>query len=125
MARVPCAAWSKTAALRAEIPVPLSDRHSWRHHTMTDRYSTGWPFSTSNLDELAAHQRYWEALGRFIDLFAGTEAIMQLVLWRYANVPTDTARAIFSGVRLKEAIGYIKRIIEVSDPDKEKVDDLL
>ena len=56
--------------------------------------------------------RYHLALGRFIDAFATAEHNLKFALGSVANVPRDTAQAIFSGVRVKQAIDFINRIFE-------------
>jgi len=55
---------------------------------------------------------YYEALGRFIGAFAEMETAMALTFWRFARSPTEIARAVFSGVRAKEAGDQCHRIME-------------
>jgi hypothetical protein len=43
---------------------------------------------------------YYQALGKFVDTFANVEEILFLYLYASAGVAYDTARAIFSGVRI-------------------------
>jgi hypothetical protein len=66
--------------------------------------------SRINLEDVAA---YYRALGEFVDTFANVEEVMFLYLSALAGVDHDTARAVFSGVRIRDAISYIKRISEV------------
>ncbi len=66
------------------------------------------------LEDDETRQRY-QALGRFVQLFAGTEALLQLTLWSAARVSNPIAKAIFAGVRPELAIQHIRRIFEVSD----------
>lgn len=56
--------------------------------------------------------RYHLSLGRFIDAFSTAEHNLKFALAAVANVPRETAKAIFSGVRVKGAIDYIRRIFE-------------
>ena len=56
--------------------------------------------------------RYHLALGRFIDAFSTAEHNLKFALASVANVPRETAQAIFSGVRVKTAIDFINRIFE-------------
>ena len=56
--------------------------------------------------------RYHLALGRFIDAFSTAEHNLKFALASVANVPRETAQAIFSGVRVKPAIDFIRRIFE-------------
>jgi hypothetical protein len=75
--------------------------------------------------EVVEHrQKYWSALGEFMDTFAAVEAAMQIVLWHYARTSIPIARAIFSGVRIKEAIGFVNRICEIGGPTADLRDDL-
>lgn len=66
--------------------------------------------SRINLEDVAA---YYRALGEFVDTFANVEEVMFLYLAALVGVDHDTARAVFSGVRIRDAISYIKRIAEV------------
>jgi hypothetical protein len=70
-----------------------------------------------------ATKAYWLALGEFIDKFSDIEALTQLLLWQYAGVPMEIGRALFSGVRAKEAMSFIARISEVSPPHDENKPD--
>jgi len=56
---------------------------------------------------------YYQALGKFVDTFANVEEILFLYLYASAGVDYDTARAIFSGVRIHDAVSLIKRFAEV------------
>jgi hypothetical protein len=56
---------------------------------------------------------YYLALGRFIDKFAEAEKALLECLRVWSHMTTDTARAIFSGVRTEAASSYINRIIDV------------
>ena len=73
---------------------------------------------------IRVREDYWPALGKFLDVFATVESCMQMVLWHYAKTPTHIARAIFSGVRIKEAISFVNRILEVSTVTPEAKADL-
>jgi hypothetical protein len=61
----------------------------------------------------AAELEYWTSLGRFIDSFAKVESFMVWMLWRYANVKSDMARAIFSDARIDRCMDLIRRITNV------------
>ncbi len=69
-------------------------------------------------------RQYYEALGRFTHAFAQMESAVALSLWHYAKMPNGRARAVFSGVRAKDAFSYIKRLAEVSKTSKEAKEDL-
>lgn len=70
--------------------------------------------------EIHKNDDYWIALGQFVQTYSAAEAIVQVLLQERANVTSETARAIFSGVRIKEAMSYIKRISQaqgITEPD--------
>lgn len=66
---------------------------------------------------------YFEALGRFVDAFAEMETAMALTFWKFADVPRDIARAVFSGVRAKEAADQCRRIMEATGSTKKDFED--
>jgi hypothetical protein len=67
---------------------------------------------------------YFEALGRFVHEFATLEAVVFNTLAFYAKVPNNMARALFSGTRVRAAMGLIKRITQIQDPGEENKTDL-
>jgi hypothetical protein len=70
-------------------------------------------------EELA---RYEQSLGRFIMAFSHVEANLQNAVWELAGVPSPTAQAVFSGVRIEAALGLIRRIAEAQKWTKIKRD---
>jgi hypothetical protein len=67
---------------------------------------------------------YFEALGRFVNEFAGVESALLFALKTYAKVSWPVARAIFSGTRVDTAMDFIKRICEAFDPGQERREEL-
>jgi hypothetical protein len=67
---------------------------------------------------------YWKSLGRFIEAFASTEALLFSLLAFYAKVDNDTAKAVFSGARSDVCMNNIRRIIAMKDPAKDRRDEL-
>jgi hypothetical protein len=69
----------------------------------------------------AEHEVYWRALGRFIHRYAMLEQQIAYLLSLCAKVPKERAQALFSGVRVKDAMGMIEKLREVrgdpEDPD--------
>lgn len=67
---------------------------------------------------------YFQALGLFVHRFSGVEAYLQKLLATLVGVSPDTAKAIFSGVRVDNAASYIKRLFvarnETIDPQLER-----
>jgi hypothetical protein len=62
-----------------------------------------------------AHEAaYYSALGRFVAMFAVVEAAVQYALWHYAKTPHAVAKSIFSGVKVKTGISFIKRLTEAT-----------
>ena len=57
---------------------------------------------------------YYEALGRFVDMFAHVESAMAFTLWHYAKTPRNIARAVFSGIGVVAAIDHITRLTAVT-----------
>jgi hypothetical protein len=54
--------------------------------------------------------RYYEELGRFIDVFADVESNLQLALWKIAKLRSPIAQALLSNSRVAEASSQIKRL---------------
>ncbi|AQR74937.1 hypothetical protein [Sphingomonas sp. LM7] len=55
---------------------------------------------------------YWQALGRFVFYYAYLEDAMQQTLRRVTRTPPAVGKAIFSGVRVSQAISNIRRTYE-------------
>ena len=66
---------------------------------------------------------YWKALGQFVTEFAGIEATLQIVLWHFARVDFNIARAIFSGVKIDQGISFINRINQSIPLEKTVLDE--
>lgn len=60
---------------------------------------------------------YFAALGEFIHRFAELEGVLAIALRDKAGVSHDTACALFSGVRAREALAFLKRLHEAEDED--------
>lgn len=55
-------------------------------------------------------QAYYEALGRFIDMFARVETAVTLTLWHYARTIPEIAKVIFAGAKIEISSKYIKQL---------------
>jgi hypothetical protein len=68
--------------------------------------------------------KYYLALGKFVNEFAHAEADMFVLLIMTANVPIATGQALFSGTRVRDSISFIKRIYETrgSEPTARMAD---
>jgi hypothetical protein len=67
---------------------------------------------------------YYEALGRFVDMFARAETALTLTLWHYAKTPPNIAKIVFAGTRADLGSTYIKQIATATGAPKELCDDL-
>jgi hypothetical protein len=74
----------------------------------------------------AREAAYYSALGRFVAMFAIVEAAIQYTLWHYAKTSEAVAKSIFSGVKVKTGISFIKRLAEatgVSEGGRKELED--
>lgn len=60
---------------------------------------------------------YFDALGRFVDLFALAETAVQLAFWHHAKLDHDVARALLGGTRSEEVLNRLSRLTEVGKLD--------
>ena len=74
--------------------------------------------------DIRADPAYFEALARFCYEFSILEAVMFNTLAFYAKVTNRMARAVFSGARVRTAMGFIERIVQIEDPGEENKKDL-
>jgi hypothetical protein len=64
---------------------------------------------------------YYYSLGRFMQIFALAETAMQTLLWKVSDMPdTKIAAALFSGVRIEQAAGLIRRVREAKGQPEHK-----
>ena len=69
----------------------------------------------SQTDAGKEHEKaLFHALGRFVVNYARAEEAIQFVLWHYAKTHESIARCVFSGVRVKDGMSFIKKIAEVT-----------
>jgi hypothetical protein len=69
-------------------------------------------------------QAYYEALGRFVQMFAEVEKIISQTLWFYAGTKAAVAKIIFAGTQSETAAGYIKAVAKATNASNESLDDL-
>jgi hypothetical protein len=67
---------------------------------------------------------YYQALGRFVDMFARVETAVTLTLWHYAKTEPKLGKIIFTGSKIETYSTYIKQLSEATDTPKETRDDL-
>lgn len=67
---------------------------------------------------------YYEALGRFIDMFSRVETAMTLTLWHYAKTPPEVAKVVLAGTKIEIGVSHIKKLAADTDTSPEKQADL-
>ncbi len=68
---------------------------------------------------------YYEALGRFVDMFARVEIAMTLTLWHYSKTAPEIAKIVHAGTKIIDTgAGYIKQLTVATNISKELQDDL-
>jgi hypothetical protein len=91
--------------------------------TLPDRFPYSVPVAESE-ERKKRLSAYYEALGRFVDMFARVETAVTLTLWRYAKTEPGIAKVIFGGSKIDTYTKYIKQIAEATRAPKEALDDL-
>jgi hypothetical protein len=66
---------------------------------------------------------YYEALGRFAAMYARAESSAHSALCRYAQTDGPISKAIFSGVRIRQAGDFIRRIMESTGVPQAAIDE--
>jgi hypothetical protein len=69
-------------------------------------------------------REYYEALGRFVDMFARAETAVTLTLWHYAKTSPEMAKIVFAGVRIELGSTYIRQLAAITRAPRELRDDL-
>ena len=69
-------------------------------------------------------REYYEALGRFVDMFSRVEAAATLTLWHYAKTSPEIAKVIFAGTRVDLGSKFIKQIAAATNIAQDLQDDL-
>src|SRR5215207_2080726 len=67
---------------------------------------------------------YYEALGRFCDMFARVETAITLTLWHYAKTEPEISKIVFTGSKIDVYSTYIKQMAAVAGVSQELQDDL-
>jgi hypothetical protein len=69
-------------------------------------------------------REYFEALGRFVDMFSRAEAAVSLTLWHYAKTSPDIAKIIFAGAKVDLSATFIRQLAHATGASQELRDDL-
>lgn len=69
-------------------------------------------------------REYYEALGRFVDMFARAETAVTLTLWHYAKTSPEIAKIVFAGTKIEQGSTYIKQLAHATEATQELRDDL-
>ena len=67
--------------------------------------------------ERKRYDNYFQRLGEFVHCFTMAEHAVSACLHHHAKVSTDVHRAVFSGVRMKEGISFLRRLADVGEID--------
>lgn len=67
---------------------------------------------------------YYEALGRFVDMFAQVETAITLTLRHYAKTSTEVAKVILVGSKIDGSAKFIKQLAYATGVSQELRDDL-
>ena len=87
------------------------------------RSRTGWlqyhvPASETK-DGKELLRTYYEAFGRFVQMFAEVEKVIAQTLWAYAGTKAEVAKIIFAGTQSDTASGYIKAVAKATKASDE------
>ena len=67
---------------------------------------------------------YWQALGKFIEKFASAETALFVLLLSYTKTDNIIGKIVFSGLRAKQAMTHVQRILTVAAVNKERAAEL-
>jgi hypothetical protein len=85
--------------------------------------------AASETEEGKKHeQSYYEALGRFVQMFAEVEKVVTETLWAYSKTQTAVSKIIFAQTSIDQAAKFIKGLAAATGADEEKridLDDIL
>jgi hypothetical protein len=68
---------------------------------------------------------YYEALGRFVDMFSIVEAAVTFTLRAYAKTTPAISKVIFAGIKVDVGTNYIKQLAAAINTPKDICDDLV
>lgn len=63
------------------------------------------------------YDNYVHALGEFVHSFSAVEMAIHGCLCHHTKVSNEVQRAVFSGVRIKEGVSFLRRLAEVGEMD--------
>src|SRR5688572_25205081 len=69
------------------------------------------------IDSATQRQQYFEALGKFVNAFAKSEAFTHMLFPTLAKVTTRMAMALKGGMRLSDLMPIIRRVMEINNFD--------
>jgi hypothetical protein len=67
-----------------------------------------------------AYDNYVHALGEFVHCFSAVELAVHSCLYHHSKVSNEVRRAVFSGVRVKEGISFLRRLAEAGEINPEE-----
>jgi hypothetical protein len=109
-------AWTHQAQSVAEIGSSLGgSRAAWlEYHVPASETEEG----------IKRERAYYEALGRFVQMFAEVEKVIAQTLWTYTGTKEEVAKIIFAGTQSDTAAGYIKAVAKATNASNESLADL-
>ncbi len=73
---------------------------------------------------MAREKAYYEALGRFVQIFAEAERLVAQTFWKYADTRPEIARIVLSGIGAEQATSNTKLLAAVAGVEAETKTDL-
>jgi hypothetical protein len=114
------AAWTHQAQSAAHIAAEMGSmfggsRAAWLEYQVP---------ASETKEGLERERAYYEALGRFVQMFAEVEKVITQTLWAYAGTKAEVAKIVFAGTQSETAAGYIKAVAKATNASDESLADL-
>lgn len=111
------------AAATRESPIFAAVRASMFDASSALRLQYQVPASETK-EGIERERAYYEALGRFVQIFAEVEKLVWQTLVHYAGVSHEVAKIVLTAGKVDQCAKYIKQIAAAINVPKEKRDDL-
>lgn len=110
------AAWTRQAQTAAEIGSTLGgSRALWLQYQVP---------ASETKEGIERERAYYEALGRFVQIFAEAEKLVWQTLVHYAGISHEVAKIVLTAGKIDQCATHIKQIAAAINAPKEKRDDL-
>jgi hypothetical protein len=80
--------------------------------------------ASATKEGIERERAYYEALGRFVQIFAEVEKTVWQTLVRYVGVPTEVAKIVLTSGKVDQCATHIKQVAKAASAPKESQDDL-